>query len=331
MVTCVGLDSRSSCAAIRCAIDNFSETRFMDRGGEWIIGAQVPLEQPWRGLTKLVHMAVSAIRECLAHAGVHPSQIPLLLGVAEKERAGRLEGLDDQLFEQIQNELAVRFHPRSGVVAKGRVAGALALGAARELIYNEDVPFCIVAGVDSYLLASTLAAYEEKARLLTSQNSNGFIPGEAAAAILVGPGIAKADLLCYGIGTGLEKSTIESEEPLKADGLVQAFSTAFQDAQRGYEHVDYRLTDANGEQYWFKEAALAMTRTLRLRKENFEMWHPADCIGETGAAGISSAISVALAGARNRYAPGPGILGHFGSDDGQRFAMILGSSERWSH
>src|SRR5256886_13609454 len=96
MVTSVGLNAASSCAAIRCAIDNFSETRFMDKGGEWIIGSQVPLEQPWRGLPKLVHMAVPAIRECLAGVkDLKPSEIPLLLCVAEKERPGRLEGLDD--------------------------------------------------------------------------------------------------------------------------------------------------------------------------------------------------------------------------------------------
>src|SRR2546430_17370439 len=103
MVTSVGLNAASSCAAIRCGIDNFSETRFMDKGGEWIIGSQVPLDQPWRGLPKLVHMVVPAIRECLAQAGdVTPELIPLLLCVAEKERGGRLEGLDDQLVADVQ-------------------------------------------------------------------------------------------------------------------------------------------------------------------------------------------------------------------------------------
>src|SRR6266511_2999428 len=128
MVTAVGLDASSSCAAIRCAIDNFSETRFMDKGGEWIIGSQVPLEQPWRGLPKLVHMIVPAIRECLALAGnVTSEMIPLLLCVAEKERPGRLEGLDDQLFHDVQGELGVHFHERSTVIARGRIGGALAL------------------------------------------------------------------------------------------------------------------------------------------------------------------------------------------------------------
>ncbi len=333
MVTSVGLNAASSCAAIRCAIDNFSETRFMDKGGEWIMGAQVPLAQPWRGLPKLVHMVVPAIKECLAHAGsVRPDQIPLLLCVAEKERPGRLEGLDNQLFSDVLAELGMQFHPHSGVIAKGRVGGAIALGAARQLIYEERVPLCIIAGVDSLLVAGTLATYEEKSRLLTSKNSNGFIPGEAAAAILVGPPSTAncqlpGQLQCLGIGTGEEKATINSEEPLRGDGLVQAFKAAFADAQQGFEHVDYRLTDANGEQYLGKEAALAMTRLMRVRKELFHIWHPADCIGETGASAMPCAVGVALAAARKKYAPGLGALCHFSNDDGQRLAFILSGAD----
>ena len=323
MVTGVGLDAPSSCAAIRCAIDNFSETRFMDSGGEWIIGSQVSLEQPWRGLPKLVHMVVPAIRECLAQTGgVPPERIPLLLCVAEKERPGRLEGLDDQLFDDVQAELGVRFHPRSAVIARGRVAGGLAMLHSRSLIHEERLPFCIVAGVDSYLVASTLAAYEKKNRLLTSQNSNGFIPGEAGAAILVGAPSANS-LLCLGIGTGLENATVDSEEPLRADGMVQAFKSAFAAAGRTMADVDYRVTDCNGEQYFFKEAALAVARTLRVTKEQFEIWHPADCIGEIGAASGPATLAVCLAATRKSYGPGPSPLCHLSGEDGERVAMML--------
>ncbi len=319
--------SASSCAAIRCAIDNFSETRFMDKGGEWIIGSQAPLDQPWRGLPKLVHMVVPAIRECLAQAGdVRPELIPLLLCVAEKERGGRLEGLDDELFSNVQAELGVRFHPHSAVIARGRVAGGLAMIEARKLIHEERLPLCVIAGVDSYLVASTLAAYEAKNRLLTSQNSNGFIPGEAGAAVLVGPQASRCpspSLTCVGIGAGQEKATIDSEEPLRADGMVQAFKAALADAGQTIADVDYRITDSNGEQYLFKEAALAVTRILRVRKEQFEIWHPADCIGEVGAAVGPCALGVALTAARKNYAPGRGVLGHFSGEDGERLAMLL--------
>jgi 3-oxoacyl-[acyl-carrier-protein] synthase-1 len=92
--------------------------------------------------------------------------------------------------------------------------------------------------------------------------------------------------------------------------------------------VDYRITDSNGEQYLFKEAALAVTRTLRTRKELFEIWHPADCIGETGAAAAICALGVALAATRKHYAPGNGALCHFSGEDGERIAMILAAADQ---
>jgi 3-oxoacyl-[acyl-carrier-protein] synthase-1 len=326
MVTGVGLDAPSSCAAIRCALNNFAETRFVDKGGEWIIGSQVPLEQPWRGRKRLVRMVTPAIRECLACAeNLTAGMIPLLLCVAEEERPGRLPGLDDQLFREVQAELDLRFHPRSSVIPRGRVSGALALVEARRLIYDERLRFCIIAGVDTFLVGSTLAAYEAKNRLLTSQNSNGFIPGEAGAAVLVGQPsrTVQKEVFCVGIGAGQETATVDSEEPLRGDGLAQAFKAALADADRTIDDLDFRLTDSNGEQYWFKEAALALTRTLRVRKERFEIWHPADCIGEAGAAIGPCALSVALAAARKNYAPGRGPLCHFGGDDGERLALVL--------
>ncbi len=295
----------------------------MDKGGEWIIGSQVPLEQPWRGLSKLVHMVVPAIRECMANVGsVRADMIPLLLCVAEKERPGRLEGLDDRLFADVQVELGTRFHPRSAVIPRGRVAGALAMLEAQRLIHEGRVPFCIIAGVDTLLVAATLAAYETRSRLLTSENSNGFIPGEAGAAVLVGPPL-EGGLLCAGIGTGQEKATVESEEPLRADGMFQAFRSALQNAGKTMADVDYRITDLNGEQYFFKEAALAVARTLRVTKEKFEIWHPADCIGEVGAAAGPSVFAVGLAATRKSYGPGPSPLCHFSGEGGERIATML--------
>jgi 3-oxoacyl-[acyl-carrier-protein] synthase I len=236
-----------------------------------------------------------------------------------------LEGLDFQLFKEIESELGVRFSPASELIPRGRVGGAVAMGMARRLIHQERSPLCLIAGVDSFLLGETLTAFEEQDRILTSKNSNGFIPGEAGAAVLVGPvqNAGDSKLVCLGIGSGQEKSTIDSKEPLRADGLVQAIRSAFADAQRGFEDVDYRLTDANGEQYWFKEATLAVTRTLRLRKENFYLLHPADCIGETGAAAVPCVLGVALAAAKKNCAPKPGALCHFGSDAGERVAILI--------
>src|SRR5215472_13462004 len=120
MVTGVGLNAASTCAAIRCAINHFVETRFIDKGGEWIIGSPVPLSAPWRGRAELVQLIAPAIRECLSLAGdVKPEEIPLLLCVAEKERPGRLQRLDEQFFTEVISELGIRFHEQSAIISRG--------------------------------------------------------------------------------------------------------------------------------------------------------------------------------------------------------------------
>ncbi|WP_025128943.1 beta-ketoacyl synthase N-terminal-like domain-containing protein [Pseudomonas sp. PH1b] len=327
MVSAVGLSAPASCAAIRCAIDNFQETRFIDRAGEWLMAASVPLEQPWRGRTKLIKMAARAIAEALhSTPGLVPEQTPLLLGLAEGERPGRLKDLDRTLLHAIEDELGLRFHPASSIIVHGRVSAAVALLEARKLLYQGGHRHVLVAGVDSFLSAATLTAFEQRERLLTSQNSNGFIPGEGAAAVVLAAPVAseQPQLLCIGLGFGMEKATVEAEDlPLRADGLTQAVRAALGEAGCGLEQMDYRLTDISGEQYYFKEASLALSRNLRVRKEFFHLWHPADCIGEVGAAIGPAMLAVALAASRKGYGEGPKIFCHLGNDAGQRAVALL--------
>jgi 3-oxoacyl-[acyl-carrier-protein] synthase-1 len=321
MTTGVGLSSAATCAAMRAAITNFVETRFMIRG-EFVMGCLVPLLQPLRGMAKLAAMVIPAIRECLAATPARPDQIPLLVGVAEPERPGRLGGVEDDLLAAIQADLGT-FHRHSSILAKGKTSAALLLQRARALIENDRVPAVIVAGVDSYLMGATIEGYFAQRRLLMPDNADGFLPGEGAAAILVAPSTGGAEMLIRGIGIGQEKATIDSGEPLRADGMVQAFRAALADGGSSWDDVHYRLTDLNGEQYYFKEAALSIARAIRKVKKEFDIWHPADCVGEIGAAAGPCVFGWALEAARKKYAPGAGVLCHFASDDGTRAAVIL--------
>jgi 3-oxoacyl-[acyl-carrier-protein] synthase-1 len=326
MVTGVGLNAPAACAAIRCGIDNFQETRFMDSGGEWIIGSSVSMEKPWRGTEKLSKMLALALQECLSSdSTLSLEEIPIIFCLAEKERPGRLAELEERIFRETQEEIGVRFHEKSGLLSYGRVGLGIALKKAHGLLYGENIPRVIIAGVDSLLVGATLSAYEAQERLLTSQNSNGFIPGEAAAAVLIGPALAidEAQLLCLGVGSGVERAIEQSELPLRADGLVQAIRAALAQAGCSLGVMDFRITDVSGGQYSFKEARLALARILRERKEEFDMWHPADCVGEVGAAIGVVILAVCFTATRKGYAPGNNILCHLANEDGNRAAIIL--------
>lgn len=326
LVTAVGLSAPASCAAIRAKLTNPGETRFIDGSGEWIMAHQVALAQPWRGLTKLVRMAALAIEEALAEVPKRDwPAIPLLLCVAERDRPGRLEGLDDRLFSELQTTLETRFHAQSAIVPQGRVGVAKALARARSLLTSSEprVPQVLVAAVDSLLSWPTLSHYAQRARLLTADNSNGFMPGEGAGALLVTlPGRAD-ELLVTGLGFGQEAAHIDSDQPLRADGLATAIKAALSDAGVQMHDLSYRITDVSGEHYYFKEAALGLSRVLRQRKTAFDLWHPAECTGEAGALAGASVLAVAEAACRKRYANGPAILAHMANDAGARAAITL--------
>jgi 3-oxoacyl-[acyl-carrier-protein] synthase-1 len=325
MCTAVGLSAASSCAAIRVGITGFEETAFRF-DGDLLQGAEVPLDRPWRGRAKLLEMAGRALRECVED--LPPAvlrEIPLLLVVAEQDRPGRLQRLDHSLLEELMDLCGGPFHPESRVIRNGRVGGVEAIDAASSFFSRLRGGACLVVGVDSLLNAVTLREFHGRGRLLTAANSDGFIPGEAAGAVLLekADGRAGPHLSLRGWGFAREEAGIESELPLKGEGLAGAIRESFARGGVDYAGIDYRICDANGEQYPFKEAALALARTLRVRKESFDLWHTADCIGEVGAATVPCALAVAWHAGEKGYAPGPGVLAHFGNTDGQRAALVL--------
>lgn len=323
LVTAVGMSAPASCAAIRAKVTNPQETRFLI-AGDWLIGYHVPLEHPWSGPVRLAKMASKAIAESLLHVPESDwGTIPVLMCVAERQRPGRTDGIEDGLYLAIESELGTRFAPQSGIIAGGRSSIVVALDQARNLLTASSVPAVLIAGVDSLLTWPQLSALDRGERLLSARNSNGFIPGEAAGALLVGHATGEPRLSCMGIGFGTEAATIDSAEPLRADGLVQAIRMALSDADRELHDVDFRVADVSGEQYYFKEATLAVARLLRRNKAAFDIWHAAECTGEVGAAAGFVALAVADAAFRKGYAPGPTVLLHTSDDAGARAAAYL--------
>lgn len=325
LVTSVGLSAPAACAAIRAGLSNSTETRFVDAAGDWIASHTVPLDQPLRGRAKLAYMAAMVIEESLAATPREDwAEIPLLLCVAERSRPGRLDGLEDRLPEELGELLGnVRFGAQSCVIPHGRVSVAVALLQARKFLYESTAPAVLIVAADSLLTWPTLQVLEERERLLTKRNSNGFIPGEAASAVLVSRSAAGSHLRIAGLGFATEAAHIETQEPLRADGLSRAIVQALQDAGCEMHDLDFRITDISGEQYYFKEASLALSRTLRRRKEEFDIWHPAECIGEVGCAIGPAMLAVAEASGRKGYAPGQTMLVHASNDAGQRTAIVV--------
>lgn len=320
LVSGLGTTLAECAAAIRFGANAFQPTRFIGRHGGWITGSPAPLEPGLMGHARLVRMAATAISECV---GATAEPLPILLAVAEESRPGRLQGLDTLLLGEVARACGMPLHAASRIIPMGRVGGAVGLLSARRLL-TEGAPQVVVAGVDSLLVHKTIEALDASERLLTEANSNGFIPGEAAAAILVGPpaNAHEAPITVEGLGFAREASPIGSGKPLRADGLVDAIRAALNNAGVAIEDCDHRFADVSGEHYTFREASLAVTRLLRVRREVFGIWHLADCIGEIGAATLPAMLAVSLRAVVGDYLPGNVLLGHLGNDDGRRAAFV---------
>lgn len=324
LVTGLGWTAPASCAAIRAGITRNQETNFV-LGYEPLIGVPVEMSPPLSGREKLLQMSVLAVGECLEE--LEPelrATVPVILCLPEEGRPGQSEAMDGRFLFELRYCLGLEANLLTrALVPLGRVSGAQGLIEADALL-QAGHEACVIVGVDSLLTLETLVAYHDLGRLKTESNADGFIPGEAVAAVLVRrPKASTASLQCLSVGTGLEPAPLGSGEPLRAEGLSRAVRHALDEAHLQPKDLDFRIADLSGEQYGFKEASLAMTRVMRAPKQRFETWHPAECVGEVGAAIIPLMLAVALAARRRGYAAGARLLCHASSDGPERAAVVL--------
>lgn len=333
MVTAIGYNAPATLAALRAGVSGVQVLHWDDiESGEPLRGARVSLPHWSNGVDKLADLVAPAIHECLQQAGdTPPEAIPLLIGVAHHARPFRTQQLDETLLDQIQRRLGQHHHPESALFPFDEAGSVHALIAAQRLLFDGRAKLVVVAGVDSFLYQATLDDYIARRRVMTPGNSNGFFPGEAGSAVLLGksgPG-ERDELHILGIGVAREEATIDGTKPLRARGLTEAIKQALRTAGVAFNDIGYRLTDLTGEHYKFKEAAFAAGRfdTAPRRSPNdgpSELWHPIEYLGAIGAAILPCLLAQAMHAAQHGYAPTPLALCHLGSDEGERAALVVG-------
>jgi 3-oxoacyl-[acyl-carrier-protein] synthase-1 len=327
MVTAVGLDAASSCAAMRARLDGFQETRFLGLGGQWLVGAPVPLPRTWIGQKRMVHLAAGAVVDALAAAPGAEADLALILCLAEGTRPGRPVTDPEAFLRDLAAIVGLPSRTRTHLIAHGRPSGFVALDRAGRLLAGGTAGHVLILGVDSYLTVTSIAHYLAARRILGPGNANGFIPGEAAAAILVGP---TGGLRLTGLGLAREPAFLYNgldvdgaHLPLRGDGMTAAYSAALTAADVDLAHVEYRISDLIGEQFFFKQAALASLRLERVRSAFQDLWSPGENLGNVGAAVVPIMLGMALTAAAKGYAPGSPLLIEASGDDGACGAAVL--------
>lgn len=330
MVTAVGFNATTSCAAIRAGISGLEETYLTEYVGsmDYLRGAKVALPQWWNNLYKLADLVAPAIWQCLQLIPKDQHhEIPILLGVSLPETQFLGDCQKENLLGIIEEKLGLPHHSYSQIIALGQTSGVYALKLAQAILVNNKASLCIIAGTDSYLQRETVDYYIESRRIITQQNSNGFFPGEAGAASLVSLSTTqpKAKLHIIGLGEGNEPAIITAEDPpFKATGMTNALKNLINNTDVNLEQVKCSLSDLNGEYYKFNEITIALSRFNR-RDHSVamdEIWHPIEYIGEVGAAIVPILLNIALYAGLKNYAPCQHLLFHVGNDKHERAAFI---------
>lgn len=352
-VTPVGLSAVSSSAALRAGIARlegiFSSTVEGARGAEEpLLGGRVPLEwfdggpqlEEWPGherfqvappppshllvedgIDRLVRLATHAASDAWSRArdeGSPPSSWGLFLGVDERDE----DGAKGKLAEAIQEALG-GFRPALiDVVARGRASALAAAYRASVAIESGKVKGAIVGGVDSLVRPSTVERLISSNTLKDPEsNPQGMLPGEAAAFLIFDPASSTSRALARFEGGGIAKEpTAGTDQPNQARGLTAAVRAVREKSP--LKAMPLTICDLNGERLRAMEWAFVQTRALGdLRwEENVvtqgEVWHPADCIGDTGAA--SGAVDLVW-----------GVEALAGGYSGTDRVLVWGASDGW--
>ncbi len=328
MCCAVGFDAPAARAALRAGLSHFEESDFFGDRGQRLLVARLPLGDLW-GARRLATMLASVVSECVGLAsGFDASSTALLLLLPERGRPGASDTWGPACFAACHAETGRPFHPASRVLPLGRAGVGAALTAAQALLAGDDdggapPARVIIAGVDSYLNAPSVNHLLRRERLLSVGATDGFIAGEAAGGVLVelAPP-ARPALRILGVGAADEEATIDDDVPQRGRGLTAAARRALAASGRRAEEMRFRISDASGEPFHFREAALAAARLLDHAEGEMPLLHIADSVGETGAA-VGPLTLAYLADAMPRgHTPGPLALAHFASDGGARAALV---------
>ena len=320
----VGYHLRAASCALRARMDHFQASEFITNQGEAVTVGCLPESQLW-GQARLARWLELAIRDCLQHmSDINTASVPLVWLAPESERTHADLDWYAEIFDQAVSQLGITFHPSSVVLPKGRAGLTDALSHASHLIKTGAHPYVLLAGVDSYLDAGSINTYLQDDRLQVPGNSDGFIPGEAAAAVLLQAVAAtQPGVQIIGFGQSQEVGRPDGSESSRAQGLSQAVRAALAAGQITYGDLTFRISDQNGEAFFAREATNAMTRIAPIGGNKLPLLTTADSLGEVGAA--TGPVMLAYLFQTMPHIDSPGYCGllHLANDNGLRCAAVL--------
>lgn len=325
-VTAVGLDAFQTCAAIRSRITGFRACIPRTPPQEPLIAARVPTHSSLRPSYSewLMNLASRAIQELLPENS-RTTRLGIVLSLSATHRDTAVTGPSVSEFVSLLEIKSKMRFAQNIVLEDGGGGSILALAYAEDMLRRHAVDLCVVGGVDSLLNPHDVDRLLKSHRLQGPENPDGLIPGEAAAFVLV----SRTENPCVlgqilGVGSAVESDSVLSPRYSKGAGLVAALDNAVRDSILSESDISFRVSNCNGERYAAWEAAIAVPRFYRTRREKLPVWYPAASVGDTGAASGTLTIVLAVLAIAGGYAPGCRAMCEASSEPGLRAVCVVG-------
>ena len=331
LVTPVGLKADVAIAAMRAGISRLGELPYLDIEVDEeefapVIGAEVPVvPEGQHGTAKLIRFAAHSVADAISDARLeNQTAVEVFLGTAGDRPAERVlsqtQELKDALIEAIPAGLQVR---DVKILPVGRAAGLQAIRAAAQMISAGEIQVAIAGGVDSWVQPRSLLWLREQKRLREFPKRTGILPGDAGGFVVLesvsharSRGAAIQALVTAAAG---RSQAAREDQPEDGRALGDTLKSAVQGISDPHALV---VSDFNGERYRAHEWMLAVPKGM-WRYETLRHWHPAEYIGDAGAAsGVVSTAWAAQALCRG-YAKTPHVLVWGASDEGAREALMI--------
>lgn len=337
-ITGIGIQSpvgHSALAAVHAVRTNQSALSMLplpDRTQQWITGSRIPRWTPFGARRQWETLAGLAMRQAWRHATQERAfgdgaRVALVLGRPEPQRPSPVfpqTGFDADSWSA---EWLGRAARHVDTVQAGACSAFAGLRIAARRFANGECDACAIGTVDSQAQLRVTRWHEEKSRLKCGYMTDGLIPGEAAAFIVVEPlqnatrrGAAVLAVI-DAMAAELEEANVSSDQPNTAIALTNAVDAALQASSVNAEQLGMVWSDLNGESYRAREWAYVAVR-LGLR-DHTTLMHPADCHGDLGAATDVHLLALAAMAHATAWSEGKPLLVFAGSEGGIRAAAVL--------
>lgn len=338
MMTPVGLSAAETDASTRSRTARLGEISWHDQRFQPFVVGTIPeeglpdLHIALRDLTlthreqRMLRLADLPVREALAPLSPRIAAMPCFLGLPELQT--KLPLNPSSFVERLGIQADLRCDAaHTTAMAQGRAAGLFAIHQALEVLTRRGAEFALVGGVESYIDPYVLGMLDVEKRVRSSLNSDGFVPSEGAGFLLLSSleACRKRSLkplsVIVGSAIGHEDGHLGSDHPYRGDGLAETFTRLF-DSVPGAAPVGSIYASLNGERYWAKELGVAILRNKGRFADDFETEHPAECLGDLGAAHGPVLVGLAALALQQGYRRSPALV-YSSSDFGDRAALLL--------